>query len=1046
RVTVSNDGKLYSFNKEGKVVAGWPKDFSAENRFFSFKPRLVDIDFDLQDEVVAVSQDKNSENLWLHIFKGNGQEVLDWRFNQLQIDLLETPIIADVNHDSSLDVIFATKSNHVYVYRRDFNLLKNFTLDLEPHISVGDPDNNGLQDLYVASGGTVARFDPLQNELVSFPVPTGSELILGNISFEDVNHDSYPDLIYATTANHIVVVDRSGQRILNIQPPEGQTLASGVAVEDIDLDREPEIIVLTETQDILAFETNGTQVAHWHQPLLYRQPLPEGGVVANDIYQGLFSTATGWDLYTIYRNKLGGYSRILLGENVHDFDTKADFQFVEAVQVTDAFAFPKLFTPNSDGVNDAVQIHYRLSDDALVALDLYDAHERFLSRIFEKTSRGAGEHQETINGLDTKGTTTNKDDHPLDTGAYIIKVVAQSKEGFVTSSKVSILVNGLKAEIELPRDGATIFGKVTIQGVATDPNFGENNLDADFKSYKIYYRAGRWNISEEEVVAVGQNGSGWIPLPVPTRHQCPNDGQKEPIDTEFPNANVSCRPVQHGVLGVFDASSPATTPNGEYTILLKTLDSNGNTIGKIHYDTVIVNVSNPLGSDPYNAQDLFDRLNPNNPLYQGPHIAGANLSSRLISRENPSTTLTYTLQNETSNIHVDIFPVSGGSLGSAGAVYSFNAQAPNTYNFVWDGKNTLGRNLDGGHYRVRITANAIDGTGVDVNESLEFDVARGFSARDILAVQSFVATPNHINPFNFGGNLQSEKMSLEFGLTKEARVTLQVFDRLPEEGGVLLKTLMADQMIRTGGVLWDGTGNNGVILEAGRQYLVRLRAVGVDVGNDESVHQDIIVSLDQPTLDVSLNARLEKLVGDVGEEFLNDGELNAMVGSPDFIWRARATGYVEVPFDYVISAYGDENYTRYSQNQVTQPVYQCRSGTNGTGYWEYGPRPPVGGPGGSYMNLGYPVDFESAPRAAGDGFAGKLFREIALGSDLPLQSFDVVVPGSGAKIFTSQETYSQTVFNLVPYGTALYDGPRLPRRSGGSVAQLPPASSQNFSS
>ena len=112
-----------------------------------------------------------------------------------------------------------------------------------------------------------------------------------------------------------------------------------------------------------------------------------------------------------------------------------------------------------------------------------------------------------------------------------------------------------------------------------------------------------------------------------------------------------------------------------------------------------------------NPADLFDPRNPNNPFYQGPKITVAPLSSKTISREKPETIISYKLENETANIHIDIFPYNSGVLGAAVSAYSFNKQAPADYTFKWNGTNTLGRNVDGGHYKIRITANAVDGTG-----------------------------------------------------------------------------------------------------------------------------------------------------------------------------------------------------------------------------------------------------------------------------------------------------------------------------------------------
>ena len=71
RVTVSQDGKLHVWDKYGKKVSGWPKDLSAENSFFAYRPRLIDTDFDLQSEIVAVSENKDNGDLRMHVYKGD---------------------------------------------------------------------------------------------------------------------------------------------------------------------------------------------------------------------------------------------------------------------------------------------------------------------------------------------------------------------------------------------------------------------------------------------------------------------------------------------------------------------------------------------------------------------------------------------------------------------------------------------------------------------------------------------------------------------------------------------------------------------------------------------------------------------------------------------------------------------------------------------------------------------------------------------------------------------------------------------------------------
>lgn len=1009
RVAVSQDGRLYAWDKEGRAVSGWPKDLTAQNRIFSYGPRLIDVDYDLKMEVVAVSEDKDGGNLKLHVFKGNGSELDSWRFDIPYSDLVETPIIADVNKDSSPEIIMATRDNRVFVYRRDFRNISNFTrtFDSTAHPVVADPDNDGMGGLFAASGNTIYTWDQYGNATVFYRLPGGEEII-GNIAVEDVTRDDYPDLVFSTTGGRIVGLDQFSNVVLEIFAPAGINITSEVIAYDIDVDKFPELMVITDREELLAYEVTGEVVSAVGYELDYRESSLTGGIVANDLYQGLFSSITGWDQNTLYRTKYNRYSRIKIGDNVREWDTFAGFDFLELIDIFDVFSFPKPFTPNADGVNDSTTIHYRLSDEALVALDLYDSHGHFISRIKDKELRSAGEHSETWSGVDTRGTATVKDDLPLDTGLYIVKIFAESKEGFVSVAKVSTIVNGIKAEIEVPADSneddaifPAVFGKVTVSGIATDPNFGEGNLDADFQAYKLYYRPGIWSMTDDEVVAVGQVGSSWLPAKVPLRHQCSGNDYNEAADLAYPDSNVSCRPVQHGVLGTFDAGSMESTPNGEYTLLLKVTDSNGNTAGKVNYDTLVVTVGNPNPSDPFDHDDPFDINNPDNPKYLGPKITNTSLTNAHISRDNSSTTIRYKLENETSNVHITIFPYSDAGYSAAAAIYSFNYVAPNDpgnplYSFTWDGTNTLGRNVGGGSYKIRITANAIDGTGEDIDESLSFTVARGFAASDILDIakdpdtgsERFSATPGHFSPLGFGPSLNPVRTSLNYELTKEARITLQVLEGVEGEGLVLRKTISSGKIRRVddGTEYWDGSGDNGLILPVDRDYIIRLIAEGIDIGNEELIHKDIVVHLDSLALNGSLAADIRQLKGDDGEVVNENDNLTAMVGNPDFLWRAKGDGYIEMPFNYTISASGSEIHTDEDNNTGIGKAFICSEYSVGGG--------GGGGAGGSPSSQGWPsVDID-----------------VSLQNGFTVDSFGIGVDGAAVAVrnesFTSSEEFT----------------------------------------
>jgi len=926
RVTLSYDGKLYAWDKQGVEIEGWPIDLSGEERFFSYPPRLFDVDGDLQQEILAVSENEVG-TLRFHVYKGDASELDSWRFDLPHTDLTEPPIIADINHDSSFDIIYGTESGDIHAFRRDFVEHAPFSSSLgaTSRVLAGDPDNDGQDDLFATAGSVLYHWNQVGSREIFYELPVGEEII-GNATIVDVTRDAYPEILFATTQNRIVAIDRNKQAALEVPTPEGITIVSPLLVEDVDFDLEPELLFLSDENQIVAIETAGSFVTDWSIDVNSSVPGPTGGLVANDLYRGAFLSDSGLDHTNVYRSKLGGYSRIELGKNVHDWDLNAPFNFIEAIEINDVIVFPLLFTPNGDGINDTTELRYHLSEDAQVAVELYDNKERFISRIYDYRPKDSGFNTDSWNGVDNRGTLTPNDDIPLDTGRYILRILARSSDGFVSTARVSAVLNGIKAEIEVPRDDdrtdtiyPVVHGQVSISGTAMDPNFGEGNLNADFHSYKLYYRTGNWlGLTAEEVIEVGESGSAWIPIPVPLLHQSPTNVSNEPNDRPYPNSNVSVRPVQHGLLGSWDTQDASITPNGEYTLLLKTLDSNGNTVGRVNYDLVTVTIHNPNAGDPFDADNPFDLSNPDNPLYQGPNLTNITLSNDNISRAQPTSNIGYRLENETSHINITIYRFDGGEIGRVVSSYSFNHRAIGDYSFVWNGQNTLGRNVNGGTYRIRITATAVDGTGSDSDESLTVNVALGFAASDILDIESFLATPDIFRPLSFGGDLEPESASIHYGLTKRARISIQVFDGIPEEGGILQRTLVSEDIQRTGSTLWDGSADNGVILPLNRDYVVRLVAEGIDIGNDELVHEDITVRLEQQTLSSSLSASIAQLRGKTDEILDNDGSLRSLEGNSDFLWRAQGTGHLDLDVTYSVTAMGEENY--YVYTEIGSPV------------------------------------------------------------------------------------------------------------------------------
>lgn len=980
RVGVTQEGALLAADAEGVALAGWPRQLWSDGRRFVGEPRLLDVDADGQREILIVSRTESGAQQ-LHAFKGSGVELPAWRFALGTTPVVATPLVADLNQDGHLDIAYAMSNREVRVVTRSTGTATPYfaaTLAATPYLLSGDLDNDGLTNLYAAAGNTVWAWDSVgvRRALATLPA---DEDVIGAPAIADLDRDNRAELLWTTTQQRIVGAHDDGSVAVDLTLADDITPIAPLVIDDIDADTVPDFLVLTAQQQIVALAHNGAVVEQWSVPADYRQSGITAGVVAHDAYRGGFASRTGWDQWSVYRTASHQFSRLILGETVREWDAAAHFDFLDPIDVGDLFTTAMPFSPNGDGVNDIATIHYRLSAPALVALDLYDAQGRYIGRIKEKVARAAGEQTETWNGVDTHGTRTPRDDTPLPTGLYDIRVVAESADGLVTQSTVSAIVNGIAAAIETPRAQATVFGAATMLGTAVDPNFGEGELDADFASYKLYSRPGVWTMTDDDILAVGAADSAWRPLLVPLRHQCIDAAQLEPNDTAYPASNVSCRPIQHGVLGLFDTTDVVQTPNGDYTLLLKVTDSHGNTHGKMQYATRVVTVANRVEGEPFDAADPLDPNHPDNPRYIGPKIFDVSATNAFLTRQSPQTEIRYRLAHETANVQLTIYADTQGVGSPVAALYSFAAQAPNDdgmpyYALLWNGTNTLGRPVSGGTYRVQITAYGVDGTGVDVSDTLEISVGHGFAASDSLALEALpdaggallTATPSHFNPLGFGGDLTAESTTIRYRLTREARVTLQVLDDVAGQGLVVRKTLLADaiRQFDGGGVVWDGSGDNGLLLPVDREYRVRFTATSIDAGNDVTLMQDVLVHLDATERNTAIAADIQQLRGDAGEQAWDDAPIAALQGNPDFLWRAAGVGNVVMPFTYTIGVQGTE--TRRGPLQTvttTEPVIVCLYNTV-----EVGGGGGFGGGGGGDLPPGfsyYPHRLVSAELAAG---------------------------------------------------------------------------------
>ncbi len=943
RVTVSRDGRVYAWDRTGEVIEGWPIAFAGEGYGVSLSPRLVDVTRDGRLEIVLVLRGASGAQQ-MRVLRGDGVELASWRFPIPGTSaLVAAPIIADINEDSRLEVAFATAAGAVSVYRRSAGFVKLDAFDADmgamPWLITADPDNDGRVQLYGVDreGRELVRWESDGSRHLLFTLDTDVSF-QGGVGSIDVDGDGRKEILVGTSAPELIALDAEGDLVRRY--PLAVAPAGRPMIADIDLDMEPEVIVLLADRSVHAVHPDGTRVRRWS----WRMPYEAGdaldtGVVAFDLYEGLLTSVSGWDQTAVYKVSRERFVELTLGENVHVYDRVLAEMEMPITRIEDVAVLPKLITPNGDGHNEEAEIRYLLSTEAAVTVDLLDAAGNRIYRVAEDERQAEGRNAIAIDGVNTQGTVTENDDVALPKGLYFVQLSATNDLGLTSRVNAPLIVFGVRAEIDAPIDAdeederyPTVHGMVGIRGIATDPNIGEGNDNFDFLAYKVYVRPGAWLVDEDEALHAGDAGSAWSGVPVPIQHQSPDDVAREPADDAYPSANVSVRPVQHGLLAHWDASDMAVTPNGLYTILLKVIDGSGNVPERISFDSVVVQVRNVAPGTPYDPND--PATDPTDPENVGPVLTGLSVQPARITTTDPQSEIAYTLQNETSDISIALYRADGGEVGPVVASFAMGASAPGAYHFTWNGKDNLNRRVDVGRYRARITASAVDGTGGDVatTEDIRMDVATEYNTG--LALLSFALSSDVFDPFDFitdenGQDVLAEELSIAYQFNRYARLFIDIVDG----DGEVVRTITNGIIDKEGIVSWNGADDRGRVVASGRDFTVRIRGECIDTGCTDLVEDSAGVEVRALAIgggglaaDISMLIGDEQVSGDTPDQragilrddadVLNDFPLN---GSADFSWRAAGKGYVRVPFTYEIEARGTEEWyeDEYKETTVT---------------------------------------------------------------------------------------------------------------------------------
>jgi hypothetical protein len=144
-------GQAYLFNHDGTLSPGWPKSARVDV-FFSPSPALADFDNDGRLECVVYTWD--SYEAKIHIFTYQGANYPGWpkSVGYSYTDNLSLTV-ADVNGDSSLDIVLGNESKYIYAWGINGSLIPGFPVQAKDAVRstpfLTDVDQDGDIDMVV---------------------------------------------------------------------------------------------------------------------------------------------------------------------------------------------------------------------------------------------------------------------------------------------------------------------------------------------------------------------------------------------------------------------------------------------------------------------------------------------------------------------------------------------------------------------------------------------------------------------------------------------------------------------------------------------------------------------------------------------------------------------------------------------------------------------------------------------------------------------------------------------------------------------------------
>ncbi len=249
---------LFIFEANGNIRSQIDVDYYLDPRTF---PSIADIDKDGAVEIVMPCVGPSDNRILIFDAQGNLEDSLGIEF-QMSDDLYSAAVLADVNRDSTLEIIYSgwyLDGARLVVLDNHGNTMPGFPVMLETNNgqcqantpAVGNLDGDDEWEIVVSSH---ENGDPADTTNIRAYKADGSLLWSQYVSslsscdpvIGDVNNDGFNEVVF-TSETGLNILDRNGNFLLQWSLSQGMA-HSNVALADFDKDSDLEIVFQYEEQ------------------------------------------------------------------------------------------------------------------------------------------------------------------------------------------------------------------------------------------------------------------------------------------------------------------------------------------------------------------------------------------------------------------------------------------------------------------------------------------------------------------------------------------------------------------------------------------------------------------------------------------------------------------------------------------------------------------------------------------------------------------------------------------------------------------------------